>query len=325
MSGGCCHRQAVLARMVLPHAVAMSFELKKGESISKGVRRIVCKRIDDALGTLTGAAASVSDDAVHDARKRLKEIRGALRLVRGEIGEKHFRRENRAFRDAGRPLSTLRDAKVLIDSLDQLIAHFAGRVKPQAIEKLRNALIRRRRTVRKQVVEHDRVIGEIVRALRSAKEREKNWPLQNEGWNAVDGGLRRIYAQGRRAMQATRSDPSDLALHEWRKRTKDLRYALELLGAIWPELIQPLAQQAHHLTNLLGDDHDLAVLREVAREELEDQSSVDSELLFALVDERRLALQKEAIELGRKLYKETDAKFAARLKGYWKTAKSNSR
>jgi CHAD domain-containing protein len=299
----------------------MSFELKKNERIPKGVRRVVCKRIDKALQTMSGGQ-TLTDQAVHNARKRFKEIRGALRLVRGELGEKYFRRENETFRDAGRPLSAVRDAKVLVDSLNGLIEHFDGRVNRVRLGSLRQFLQQRRRDTRKQILHDDHAVDRIARHIRAARKRVMTWPLQKRGWRAIEDGLRTVYRQGRDAMKKAGNGAADEALHEWRKRVKDLRYELELLQAVWPETIKPLADQAHHLTNLLGDDHDLAVLRTMAGEHSDDNTSVDMELLFALIDERRAALQKEARELGEKLYKEPPAKFVARMKGYWKAAKA---
>jgi CHAD domain-containing protein len=317
----------------------MAFELKNGERIPKGIRRIVCTRIDDALETIADtkrsataaakgtkatvatAATAVSDHAVHETRKRFKEIRGTLRLVRDELGEKNFRRENVTFRDAGRPLSALRDAKVLVDTLDELIRHFHGRVKARSFSKLRRALLDRQRAVRKQVLEQDHTVAGIVRRVRAARKRVGDWPLHKGGWRAIAGGLRQVYRQARRAMQTALAELSDEALHEWRKRTKDLRYELELLQCVWPETIEPLADQAHHLTDLLGEDHDLSVLKTVAREEAENTKPTDNELLIALLDERRQAIQTEASELGQKLFEERPSEFIRRLHGYWKTSK----
>ena len=182
----------------------MSLELKKGERIPKGVRRIVCKRIDKALKSVSRKTRAVSDSAVHDARKRFKEIRGTLRLVRDELGEKNFRRENRTFRDAGRPLSTLRDAKVLVDTLDSLVAHFNGRVKPDSFANLKRTLVEQRRETRKQVLETDHAVSDIARRVRAAKKRVPRWRLQRRGWKAIEGGLRKVYRQGRRALEAVR-------------------------------------------------------------------------------------------------------------------------
>ncbi len=126
-------------------------------------------------------------------------------------------------------------------------------------------------------------------------------------------------------MNEASDDASDETLHEWRKRSKDLRYELELLQPLWRETIGPLAEEAHHLTDLLGQDHDLAVLQAVAQEESEAKDQNDeepqNELLDALIDERRQVLQRDAMALGQKLYREGEKQFVARLRGYWKAAR----
>lgn len=303
----------------------MSLELKWDEPVSDGIRRIVCEGIDQAVGTLTRSARTVSDDSVHDARKRFKEIRATLRLVRGDLGEKTFRRENRAIRDAGRPLSVLRDSKAIIDTLDELVAHFAGRVNHRKVAKLRRVLLARRRATRRLVLQKGRATSGILRGVRTARRRVADWPLDHDGWRAIAYGLGRMYRHGRRAMTRARGKRSDGAFHEWRKRTKDLRYALELLHAVWPESMEPLAEQAHRLTDLLGDDHDLVVLRAIARNEMGDNSSSGRELLLALIDERRRALKEDAFEVGLRLYEEDESEFVARIKGYWKATRAESR
>jgi CHAD domain-containing protein len=296
----------------------MAFELKQNEQIPNAVRRLVCKRIDKALETLDGKAHTLSDRSIHDARRRFKEIRGTLRLVRDELGEKTFRRENRTYRDAGRPLSMVRDAKVLLETLDGLIEHFQGRAHPENLERLRRILVEKRRLTRKQVLRRDGAVPRITKDLRAARKRVKDWPLQRRGWKAIRGGIERVYAQARQVMKRALAVASDENFHEWRKRAKDLRYELELLGPTWPEMIEPLAAQAHRLTDLLGNDHDLCVLRVVIAEDVAPDDAVDKELLFALIDERRATLQKQAVELGLKLYAEGAREFVRRLKGYWK-------
>ena len=43
-----------------------------------------------------------------------------MRLARGALGDEAYRRENVAFREAGRRLAGVRDASVLIETLDTL-------------------------------------------------------------------------------------------------------------------------------------------------------------------------------------------------------------
>src|SRR5262245_49805079 len=102
----------------------MSFELRPDESLRKGIRRIVRKQMEAALEQLTGPHKGSRDEAVHEARKCFKKIRAVLRLVRPVIGEKNYHEENTCFRDAGRPLTEVRDAKIFIETLDQLTEHY---------------------------------------------------------------------------------------------------------------------------------------------------------------------------------------------------------
>ena len=115
------------------------------------------------------------------------------------------------------------------------------------------------------------------------------------------------------------TEPTVEQLHEWRKQTKYLRYHLEMLRPIWPERLGELAGEADHMGELLGDDHDLAVLSQM----LTDDPVVfggegDVEMLAALIDRRRVELEQEAIALGGRFFQEKSGEFTHRLKGYWK-------
>ena len=304
----------------------MPFELKKRERIPRGVRRIARRRIDAALETLNGKSSrSVNDRAVHETRKRFKEIRGTLRLVRDELGEKKFQRENLTFRDAGRPLSALRDAAVLVDTLDALMVHFRGQVSAAHLADFKRVLIDRRRAIRQQVLQQDHVLESLADRIRAARKRIKRWPLKKPGWKAIKPGLKKVYRQARRAMCDALECCSDDAWHEWRKRTKDLRYQLEFLQSIRPDMLQPLARQAHRLTDLLGEDHDLAVLKTVAQEQSADGAPIDRVLLLSLIDQRRRALQTQASHLGQLLLSERPSEFVRRLHRYWQARRKRSR
>jgi len=299
----------------------VSFEFKQREKVPKAIRRVVTDCIDKALKKLRAPRAAHSDVAVHSSRQRFKEIRSCLRLVRSELGDKIFRCENRCFRDAARPLSTLRDAKVLIDTLDDLIAHFHTRVPPRKFAPLKRALQLRRREIRQQVIDKDRALPHIIRGIKSAKKRIDDWPLKHRGFKAIAPGLRRVYTQGREVLQSARHNPTDAAFHEFRKRAKDLRYQLTLLRPISPATLNSLVDDSHHLTDLLGSDHDLAVLRTAAQAESTSNPKIQTELLHALIDERRHSLQQDAIALAEKLYEEPPKEFVKRLKSHWKTAR----
>jgi hypothetical protein len=80
-------------------------------------------------------------------------------------------------------------------------------------------------------------------------------------FSAVAGGLCKTYGRGRNALHAAYAEPSDESFHEFRKRAKYHWYHLRLLRRIWRDMLGVQREAADELSDLLGDDHDLAVLR----------------------------------------------------------------
>jgi CHAD domain-containing protein len=118
------------------------------------------------------------------------------------------------------------------------------------------------------------------------------------------------------------SEPGDpIPWHDWRRRAKDLRYALELLHPAAPAILTGAAEAAKQLTDHLGEDHDLAVLLEAARESgslAPDDPAIAC--LDRMVGTRRTGLQAQARTLGACLYAESPAAFTRRLRAYWRAA-----
>ena len=65
----------------------MPFRIKRSESIRKGLERVVRERLNDVLAALDD---DLTDPNVHTARRRLKEVRATLRLIRRDLGDDVF-------------------------------------------------------------------------------------------------------------------------------------------------------------------------------------------------------------------------------------------
>ena len=278
-----------------------AYRLEEGEPLSEGIARVARGRIDRALEELRGETDSTPEQVVHEARKQLKKLRGLLRLARGELGEETYGRENACARDAARELAGMRDADAMLATLDTLGELETGPLR-QALEAHR---------VRTAGGARTQVAGEVMQALEQARERVDAWPLERDGFEAVEAGLGRTYRRGRREWRAVRREPSVEGLHEWRKRVKDHWYQLVLLEAAWPGVLEPWAEEAHSLSRRLGEDHDLAVLLEWSRE----HAPLDG--LEAVVTARREDLQAQAFGLAAHLYAERPARFVRRMRRWW--------
>src|SRR5207247_9265441 len=97
----------------------MSYQLRNGETLGDNLSRICCKQIEAAI-CIAKDEVKTDDTPVHEMRKHLKKARGALRLVRKEIGRGLFRKQDRGLRDVGRLTSEIRDAEVRLQTVRQL-------------------------------------------------------------------------------------------------------------------------------------------------------------------------------------------------------------
>jgi CHAD domain-containing protein len=88
-------------------------------ALQRARRCILCTQLDDVLEALYGEQP-LPDEAVHTMRKQLKKVRAALLLLRPALGSHAFKHENTVCCTAARPFARVRDAKVLLDTLDQL-------------------------------------------------------------------------------------------------------------------------------------------------------------------------------------------------------------
>jgi hypothetical protein len=115
--------------------------------------------------------------------------------------------------------------------------------------------------------------------------------------------------------------PSTSTFHEWRKSVKYHWHHSLLLRRICPKLIKPHRRLSEELGELLGQDHDYAVLRE-RLSDLQGGPELDSgrEILGMLVDRRQTQLRAEMSHLGCCLLAEKPRQLAARWRAYWGAA-----
>jgi CHAD domain-containing protein len=291
----------------------MGYTLDLEHDLPTAARDTVREQLDKGAEDLTSEGHA--DDpvtAIHDARKRVKKSRALLRLVRPGLGEKRYKRENRMLRDAARTVAGARDADVMVETVDALREHYAGRLPADRFESVRAALA--------EEAEQSRGKADpslLATALRKVSGRVDDWPLEGACWPMVNKGLTKAYGRGRKAFASADADPTTENLHEWRKRVKDLWYHQRLLKPAWPDVLGAQADEAHRLADLLGDDHDLAVLAE--RLEHDPPSDGAGEVL-ELIEERRAELLAEVRALGRRVYAEKPKQFARRMSRYLDSA-----
>jgi CHAD domain-containing protein len=300
----------------------MPYRLQPDESVPDELRRCAREQLDRAIEELSTGIRDDPVEAVHEARKALKKTRSLLRLGRGALERDERRRENAALRRAGRELSSARDAEVMLEAADDLAERFVGRVPQTTFDAIRRHLVAERDPARRRLLESG-LTAQVADELKAVRLRIDDWTVDRSGWKALEPGLGRSYARGRAGLEQARTNPTVENLHEWRKRTKDLWYHLRLLKPVAPGIVGGAAKDADKLSKLLGDDHDLAVLRGTL-ERGADDLKVDVDAVLELIDHRRGQLQAEAVGLGQRMYSERPKAFLARMHSYWKASRAQT-
>jgi CHAD domain-containing protein len=344
-------RRARLAR-------TRQFALLPEEGHPEGLRRIALGQLDLAIELLAGETDARSEaHAVHETRKALKRLRALLGLMEDLLGEETCARERRALRDVGRRLSGARDSEVMEETLEALIERHPKKLgRRRSIARLRRRVALERHEARGRTLGDAQAVAVVLGELHASRARVMAWALPARGGlTLVEPALARIYGEGRRRHRRAARGRGErtLELHEWRKRVKDLRYAAEMLERSDPEAargngknrtggrdgkgakdarcrgesgrerraaprIRRLARRADELGELLGEEHDLALLAARIEAEAGGRGTVKisrrtCRTLQKLIARRRRELRRRALRAGERLYDRRPREFADRL------------
>lgn len=293
----------------------MAYRIRKTKSVQQSIRKVAREQIDKAIGEITDEKRD-RHDTVHQVRKRCKKVRGLIRLVRPVFND--YQLENKFFRDTARELSYVRDAQSIVECCDDLMERFEDQVDVDTFSSIRDELAGRRQKIADDKVGLEDKLDQVLDKMREARGRVDEWRINDEGFSAVEGGLMKTYRRARQGLHNAYENPSTESFHEWRKRVKYHRYHARLLRRIWPDMMNVQRDAGKELSDLLGDDHDLAVFRQTLLDD-PDRFGRKSELqaVIGLIDHRRGELQREAQPLGRRLFAEKPKRLASRLRSYW--------
>ena len=274
----------------------MAYCFERHESVAVGVSRII--------GELTWTTTHELHPGhpehpnwVHNTRKRLKRIRSLLRLVRISLGDEPYAAELTRIREASARISRLRDAEVLVLTADAIDTRAAN--PDQSLAGMRQWL--RERYGR--IVQIETNVQQLLLATANEMDdltlRSANWNLPQDFDEPV-AQFERAYRRGRRRFAATFEQPHDEAFHELRKRVKDHFYQCSLFDMAWSPNMVTRLEELKLLSDLLGEDHDLSVLREVLGAEAD--APPVSAALDAELNSLQQQLRSRSRELAQRLY-----------------------
>jgi len=259
--------------------------------------------------------------AVHIARRRCKQTRALVRMIERPLGRSRAAHENTTLREIGRRLSGMRDADAVVATAER-IAHRRPALRPM-LEPFNARLQARRDELWIAFAERDRVW--VLAELDAFALRADRWPLEELGWSSAVDGIARSFRRGRDSARAVAHGGSSADVHELRKRTKDVRYQIELVRDLWRPVLGGTAEGLRELVDELGVFQDLRLLDDAVRTDGDPSWSDDDRASFAARIHERLAdSRRRAERLAGKVYAEEPKAFARRLRTYARDPASGS-
>ena len=291
----------------------MSLKLRKWESAHSGLRRIAGSIAEFAQQHIDQPGPSRAED-LHEVRLCIKQMRAMWRLLRPIINEKIYQRENARLRDAAMGLAKFRDEEIIGATLQSLADKTSVKKLHAALQDLECEFA--------PAPGGNRDLESALRssgaAIRKSCQALGNLTIKTRGWGVFSRGLNLSYLRAFKSFHRAGQPSADDQFHVWRKRVKDFIYQLDIILPAWPRGLIPQHRKLKILAALLGENHDLVILRQrIADHRARGSVRNSCEPVSALVTREIGKLSKEALSCGNGLFHTEDEMWIKRLHQHW--------
>jgi CHAD domain-containing protein len=275
----------------------------KSEDVAEAMLRIVYDDLVAAQRELRGRGGR--DDRLHRVRQLLNRARSLLRVLTPAAGDR-ARTARHSLTEAARLLAGARDADVAAASARDLAAETVnediGLDRVVAARDREAAKAHREKTP----------IGDISHRLAAVIADVSTFEADFDGADLLEQAVLKAYKNGRRSMCRARNSLATPHLHEWRKQAKHLWHLAQVGRKRLPKRVAKLSADLNRLSDVLGLDHDHAVLAE--RLALSPTADLSLMRQLALIAKARRGFEAEAFGLGAQIYIDKPKAFARRLR-----------
>ncbi|MCU4173706.1 CHAD domain-containing protein [Carboxylicivirga sp. N1Y90] len=257
------------------------------------------------------------DISVHEIRKTLKRVRGVLRLIRYDIGEELYHIENVKCRELARLLSKIRDLHVIISYLAECFEAEEIKVNEGSFIKFIDHLNTQKELALQKIVDNN-VFQHISDKASDSKKAIENYPLNNLGPHTIQEGVTKVYQQCLGKMEESQLNLDDHSTHQLRKKVKYLLNQMLLMQEVWPDYFVHYSSSLKTVSDLLGDDHNLAETVAIIQE-CPDTILIQEEKdkMIKSINNEKSQIHDDVWPLLGKIFTEEPEAFVKRIKSYW--------
>lgn len=278
------------------------------------LKQVAMVLLQETVSALNGTEVD-RQVAIHTARKGCKRFRGFLRLVKSAF-RTDFSSVDAGVRNAAFGLSSLRDKDVLVKRLAELRKLRGKSISAADFATIQNQLTCQNTRSGKNSQTEEQQIADFLTSLQAVVEQIPNWNLRCKMSKAARVGFRQTYRQGHKALKLAWRRPSTDNLHRWRKWVKYHEHQMRFMSDSWKGNAAERIERLQLLSEVLGDDHDLAIILEKIEAQSIDRKTAQFagyKKLLQAISTRRERLQSRAFKLGRLLYRRRPAELMNKL------------
>ena len=295
----------------------MGYRLDPAKPMSEALRSVALGELDVAHSAL--ASAPDRHKGVHSARKCFKRLRSLFLLARPGMPEPVFRSLTSRVANIGKGLAAARDAQALLDAIEKLEQNTEAGAGDGPMRSIRGWLHKRRNAAEQNLAQT--TASEALSKLLQLRPALAGLAVYPDDFTPLAKGLERCYRATRKHFRAAIESDDAEELHEWRKGVQQHWRHMQLLMPCWPSELSARVEASRSLSQVLGDDHDIAMLTHlVMTPTMTFGTPEDTTAFLKRCRKRHKALRKDARTRGERLFVEKPGPFANRIHAYWTTA-----
>jgi CHAD domain-containing protein len=291
----------------------MEKNLIKSPALQKEFLRISNQIISQSLNDISDDTKE-NDELVHTLRKRVKNVRTILKLLRKEVGEEFYKKNNFLLRDLNRRSASIRNYFAIINLVQSNLELADNKQLKEALTLLELRLKADFENVRNNT-DYSTLFSNYKTQLGKYQTHLNKFNVDESRFGIIKAGLLNIYTEGQDLLNLCIKTPTDKNLHEWRKTTKDFYYITNSLSPIWKPVYTAYAKEIKALSDILGMVNDYFELNHYIQSLVD--NPYDFSMLIDLIDTNRQKLITKAYQLGRRIYAIDSDSFIIQFKAYF--------
>ncbi|MBZ2169055.1 CHAD domain-containing protein [Marinobacter sp. F4216] len=281
----------------------MRYRLSRDGNFNKQLKRLIQSVHEDIALSLLHATRD-PETGVHEARKRTKEIRALLRLVRPWLGKATYADWRARYRKLAKKLGDTRDADVRLTTW-RLLVEENPELQARSFRNVTRILNKYKKRARKNLGD-EHFFLRLAQEVEAERTASRSWNLPSAP-KELSPVLQRLLKKARRAEKRARKSGDIEDFHRFRKCSKDLFYCSRALRPVMGKELKTWVRELRDVTEVQGQANDQSVLLDYLKTH-RDEIALDTKhwrTAKGCVLQTQRKLQKVTHKRARKLFSES--------------------